>query len=460
MKRYTLIIYLIMVSCNIYSQQEVEVIFDFSPMDYVYDFIKLEKGGFLMLAAKQNGLSIDQLYVKLDENGDTVSIFQTYDQSAIEIIDIDSFYYEVGYGAAMTGGTLLKRDSLFNHGIGREFGSVGSRTSHAHCIKKTKDNNLILIVDYYDVHSGGGYSTLSILDKTNLEDIWSLGEIGIYSYVELNDSSIISCGLSRSKTDYITKIFRHDNKGHAIYSTPLPGISMSPQIETLVFEKSAFLAYRANVNNTVNNYLTLSKVDVENGTVLWSKSYFKNLNAKLISSCNGYGNNMIILGTCLNDNKEIPYIFTFNTRGDSLSTLFIDKFDSLIPKKVIASDDYCYLVGTIIDNTNQRDIYFLKTLLDTTNISMVDSVGEIQEYFTVFPNPMNNVFWLKTNYVTSQKLKLVATSINGSQSHRIELISDYPYHQINTSKWHSGVYILALYEDQTLKQTKKIIVLK
>lgn len=460
MKKIVLL-FVLVTSINLSAQQVVEKIFDFSFRDYARDMTKLEDGNLLILASKGHPYNSRQLYMKLNENGDTISVVETDYYYAHGIVQIDSFYYETGY-YGVPGGAIIMRDTEFNPILIREFGEMHGAVYSLGRPFKTMNNNLILSMSYYHPYSDIAFQYIKVFNSSNLNNIWRTSSVDmVYSFVELTDGNILSSGYDVSNNDTKIDLSLYDSVGNQLYISNFGNwdFGFKSQIQTLVFEDNAFLMCRENIYNLDENHLQLYKVDIESGLPQWSKSYFHNYNAKISTSCNGFGNNMIVAGTCIKDSVGAVFIFTFNSLGDSISTIFIDDFYKLVPYKIISNDESFYLTGYIEYEDYSSDIYFLKAPLDTTYISTVSSLE--QNYnFNISPNPANNVIWLTTNSENAKVMQLSAISINGLNVFHKDLISGVRKHKIDISIWPQGVYVLSLYDNGELLQTKKVVVLK
>jgi len=440
-----IILFVLLISINLTAQQVVEKVFSFGWRNDVSDLTKLEDGNLLMIANSS-------LYLFLDINGDSISSAIIGD-SPTGVVQIDSFYFESGW-ASPSGGSLTKRNQDFNFVLGREFGAMGTASASVGRINKTISNNVLL--NYILYHESG--NTYYYLGKynTDLGQLWRIPASKIFSYIEYIDESVLISSLGSSSK---IRLLRIDSVGNTIYSSIFGSCNQTSQIQTFYYDDNAFLLCREDPNNGTENHLELYKVDVESGAPLWTKSYFHGYNAKITSSCKGYENNMIVTGTCKKDNAMTAFIFTFNSNGDSISTMFIDSYTPLVPIKIISSEGYFYLVGNIYEGGHSKDIYFLKAPLDTTYISNINVPTEKYNYFNAYPNPAKNNLWVTTNSTTSNKRQLIATSINGTHIYTIDLNTSINNNQIDISKWSDGIYILGLYENGLMK-TKKIVILK
>jgi hypothetical protein len=452
---------ILLLSINLSAQQVIEKIFDFSREDFVRDMTKLEDGNLLILALKGQFPQRWQLYIILNENGDTLSVVSTDNHRAFGIVQIDSLYCETGFFESPTG-SITMRDAEFNTVLHRAFGEMSVDAYYLGRPYKTLNNRIILEMSYSNIDFNVSYQYIIVFNPSDLSIVWSTPSIErVYSFIELADSTVICSGYNGSNGSKI-ELSRYDNVGNQLYATNFgdQAYDDNTQVQTIVYEDNVFLMCRQDIYNLEENNLQLYKVNTETGKPLWSKPFFQNYNAKITSSCNGFGNNMIVTGTCTKNSAPAAFIFTFNSNGDSISTIFIDNFYKLTPIKIISNNESIYLTGEIQYVNDSIDIYFLKAPLDTTYISSIITPVRNINNFNVYPNPAKDVLWITTNTTNANERYIVATSIYGTHNYAIYLNSSINNTQIDISNWSEGMYMFALYENGELIKTKKVVILK
>lgn len=454
MKRFLIIFCFGLYSLFVSGQSMVEIIFDFADIDYTYDIIEVEDGGYLILA----GTTIDgvgkNVFIRINDNGDTLwTKFRPYYGYSLVRYD-SSFYYVVGsYKNQNTGyryGVLNMLDNEFNR-IWIKTYPVGGVNTSFDKIKKTIDGELAM-KRYHklDEASSPPLEWLWVCDTSgNL--LWSTHiRMNLNDYEQFTNKNYALVGTDHTNQnqlpDYVTI---YDSSGNYLKWFDIEeDVGFRPN-EIVLYYDTAYIFGADKMYSLDSNYDSL----------IWIADY--NNNGAIVSACKGLENQFLLLGKRNLDLRKAATIFTVNSNGDSISYSEIDKFYKLWPRKIVSSDENFYLIGTIEYEDASRDIYFLKAPLDTVLVGERENISsKLQDLFNVYPNPAKTKITVSVQFAGQQEISLRTYNLNGQEIYNKTIPPNTTKHEIDISNWQPGIYVLSLYEGGKLLQTEKVVVVK
>lgn len=454
MKKLVFIICLLGFSLFVSSQPLVEKIFDFDNIDYASDIINLEEGGFLILGSTTiDGVGMN-VFIRINENGDTLwTKTKPYYGNSIVQYDASHYYIAGSYTDGETGysyGVLSKIDQNCDRIWLRTYPySYGySRLSN---LKKSSNGELVL--NWYRILEDWQTPPMECLNAydTSGNVLWSADcSMVMNDFEQLPNENYIKLG----KNDYgihYDFISTYTSTGNYIDGLSLGDNSSAILNEIVLYGDTAFIAGTGDAIN-------IFKIDTENSELIWQKEYLIYF-CNIKSAYNGLNNEILITGNYKVDSYFQTFILTINSNGDSISTSYIDKFHIMNPAKIISNDESYYLIGTIENEDESKDIYFLKAPLDTVLVSTKEiNHTLVPNHFQISPNPANNNVNFSIDIENHTELQIRIANINGIGVYNKLIAPNQTQHQIDISAWQSGIYIITLLQDGKILQREKLIV--
>jgi len=356
---------------------------------------------------------------------------------------------------------LFNTDTLFSYGnvdiFLAKYSENGELIWANNYGSTASDNGNVIVIDQADnLYLGGWFD-----DTISIADTFLIPQDGMDNFILklTNNGERIWINQIGGSTAYTYKTSIALDTDNNIYVTDYFA-------DTVNLNDTSLIA-----NGNIDFYL--SKYDL-NGTFLWAKQYFDVFNIQSLSLTIDPNKNLYISGsyrgTVLYQNNILltPY---------GIDDLFVAKFDNngnfiwIISaggsindhgKDIICDNNNVYITGWFEDvatfgniilstygSYDNRDIYVAKIKDNTVQINQVNN----NLILSIFPNPNNGIFSLKTNGLKDQ-VYFEISNFNGQILHKNELIDNVE--QVNISNYPPGLYILKiLTEDYT--RSEKVI---
>jgi len=449
-KKHTyLIICILLFTINLRSQTYVEKIFDFDIGDQVSDIIKLEGDGLLILGMTNIDGIGKNVFIRLNNNGDSIwtKVTNYYGYSIVQY-DNSSFYIAAGISGVAT---LTKLDNDLNK-IWKKTYPYGYGPSKLNKIQKS--HNSQLIANYYfkwDIPSEPPRECLNAYDSTGA-GLWSGNCYMVVDDIEqMSNDNYIRAVKSHYAGDTDFAIIE-DSLGEFVGRYKFEESSRRTRLREIVLvDDTAIIIGTDRRQDLDNAFINIFKLDTDSISLQGHYSFFDSIGG-IFSGCKGLNNSVLVTGNQLRNGRVVPFIFTFNSSGDSISTSYIDKFYNLSITNIISYENSFYAIGTIYNEDESQDIYFLKAPLDTVLVSIDKPVIEDQSNCVIYPIPATNKLFIK--YSEPRRLrKYKLFSSTGQLLHNKQLMKN----EIDVSDLRTGLYIIKLEFDHQILTRKLLI---
>lgn len=435
------------------AQPLVEMVFDFDNGDFVADIIKLEENGFIILGVTNIMGTGKNIFIKLNNNGDTLwtKITPYYGSS---IVEYDSSFYYIA-GSASGVGTLTKINKNLNK-IWTKSYPYGYGPSRLSMIRKTQNQQLITNYYYkWDVPTEPPRECLRSHDTSGTV-LWSGDCYMVVDDIEQSQNSNFMRVAKSYYDDYKDYIIVEDSSGNFIYLKNLLGGWNSRLEEIVFYSDTAFVIGYDRINDEDSRFMKVFKVGIDSGNIFWQNIYIDPV-GDISSACNGINNQILVTGRLLKDGIMVAYIFSFDSSGDSISTSYIDKFSDLRPVKIISYENSYYLVGTIYNDDESKDIYYLKAPLDTVLVNIPETSEVRKDMFKVMPNPASNKLNITLNTLAAgTEIRLYNSA--GIVIRVIDLLPFQIEYIVDISSLPTGMYVAIMLDEGSVQDKVKVVI--
>lgn len=446
----SVIIILSSLSFQSYAQAYKESIFDFTQNDFATDIIQLQDGGFLIVGIIYSDSSSNNIFIRIDNNGDTLWTKKTPKYGS-SIVEFDSCFYMVGRSENL--GIIYKLNKnltpIWSNSFEDENGTVSLSK-----IKKTSTQKLIYSHNIYPFDGDiPPYSYFTYSDTTG-NVIWKNGwHYTINEKSELSNCNLFSTALGYDDYPY-SRVINYDTLGNSVYENRI-GDEFDLVGGSVISNDTAFVIISATENGPMEcDYLKLFKLDANIGSIISEQVSFRtnSFRLRVNSACKGSDNEILAAGYYDTDSNNTMFIFRTNFNSDSISTSFIDKYYDLRPYKIISYENSFYLIGTNYKENGNRDIYFLTAPLDTVMTNVNELNTEKHKLVEIFPNPAKNKLFISISG-PEIPVRYNLYNPNGQQILSIQPLSN----EIDVSNLKPGLYIIEV-ELSSDKIRRKVII--
>lgn len=450
MKRVTLItITLFVFFSALFSQNEIEKIFDYSQRDYVKDILKTEDGGYLILGnIKING-QWGSVLIKTDQKGNLIldkfyeeNVFYDMEKYAGSFYLAGSKHLYLGYYQSLLTKVNSNGDTLWSKMFEYDISSYLSK------IKHLSSGDLVLMQNY-GYFWPGNHRLIKTDSSGNV--IWNRGTDGHSDILQINENEIAVSGsfyqdLPEPEFDDVMWPLL------SIFNVDDGSLTFHKEYLYMNWAENTFLSFDGNYffMLTDNNKYAISKLDTDD--TIWTRKYPEDyiMNSICISE-----DNLLFIPGAYQSNLMI---YTMSSEGDSVSMYLKDEFPVNSGVKIMIDNDSIVLVGNAgNENPVNINIIFLKIPVDIL-ITGTNSIQDKKNHtFSVFPNPFNNWLNIKLPDISGDQLYLRIYSMKGTILYNGKIISDKGISSFQFSYFEPGIYFVSLYSNDKLIDTRKVI---
>jgi hypothetical protein len=458
MKKLISLFAFLLVSGILISQTYVEKVFDFNETDRAYDIIELQEGGFLILASTTENSVGKSVFIRLNENGDTLWIKekQYYGYSIVQY-DTSTFYIAGSYngGNSYSYGVLNKLNSNFDRIWIKTFLFGNDGDIRLRNLKKNLNNNLT--ATYYlklDDENVAPIESIRVFDTSGVVITHFADCMDIADYQQLANTDYVVA--TKYENGYYPDFVEfRDSSGSLKNKIDVSDLT-NGQTE-IVLNNDTVYVIGGYDNFKVIDGVVIYRLDPDYDDLSWNMQYASLTG--IVSGCNGSDNSILVLGN-VDGSRSSAYILNVSSSGDSISTSIIDKFPTIYPVKIISNEESYFMIATIEYEDESRDIYFLKAALDTVLVSVKQEADNSlkPDFFRLSPNPASTYVNLIFTPDTRENNRIIVNNMIGEEVINESIPSGSAGINFDTSTWKPGIYIFALYQKGTLMKTEKVVV--
>ena len=457
------------------AQETVEKIYNLTTKERILDFIKLKNDtGYLFIVRNELYPADSSWYNKLihiNNVGDTLETkIIGFHMHALTEYD-SNYYYLVGCGgdcdaaiAKLNRDYEVVWDSIYTH----HSNSPTRWCAYFKSVITTSTKKLVLgmfIDQFSDYPPYRGVYLIDSMGSMNTL-IHSDSEYFYADFFELSNKNILIAGYTYDIFDqYYCNSYNEifDSSGNDLFRNnfgeDFDAVKCSAMHDDTVY------AFTYNYYGT--NNLKILRIAPLNDSVLWEKEYFAGDSTLMyidgISASYSSEDHIVMVGKKrfkeAYNQKHETFIFTINSKGDSISSYCLDTTGCFEPIKITTDENSFTVMGTWKYNNDSSDIYFFKAPLDSLYVSTPEVPKVVHgEQFKISPNPV--VEQLKITFIrnSQQNRQIKVFRINGSLMTNISVPPGYNSVDVNVSDWQNGLYLFVLQKEDAIVASKKIVV--
>jgi len=384
--------------------------------------------------------------IKFNYNGDTLwqkKYKETLPDDLIALNftkSVDGGYLITGFSQSTTGTRclVLKTDINGNELWRKKIAKNAPNMNMGYSIvQDTVTKNLIITGLHYIGNSSSWTSQAMILILDSLgnnpirKSIDNNNGGGLNNLIQLKDKNFIASGQWGVNPNYGTSmatLIKFDITGKTIWLRVFPEVNTGNVFGTTVELKNEDIAAIAFTDAVINprrtEFLILNK-----NSQLKSRKYIGS--AFYTQPPNQYAT------------EAMPSMHLTSDKGFILSSWFPNK-QAPHPYSIIKLD------STGCDTTEQW----------CTSVALGnEKLGMLNDKFKMFPNPATDVLNLELSNYAENKLQIKITDINGSVLENLELEPNQSF-QLNSSAYSPGLYFVAISQNNSAVETRKLVIVR
>lgn len=153
------------------------------------------------------------------------------------------------------------------------------------------------------------------------------------------------------------------------------------------------------------------------------------------------------------DNKYVLVSYYYVGIESGYYDLHFFKLNAMLEYDTLYSQEFTY------DSLCDHEIVSDTIPLDTLTVNL-DRLARDLQHMKIYPNPANDKVRIEINIVRWKERQLKVFNLTGQVVYNSIIPPGRANHEINVSEWQEGLYVFRLYEEGSLIQTEKVLVVR